>query len=526
MKQIAIDIGTYSIKFLEYEIERKSINYLGFNEVIISEFTGQLSDVYSFVDLQTDIIRSYLKDIHFEGNLIYQIPNNLTTIRILHLPIKNKKKALQMIPFQLDEDLPYSSGSIHFDQTFISKKDGLHALVVISSKSEFEEYFNYLKRKEILPYILTAEISIFQNYALSIKGEKSFAIIDLGHTTTKGYFFHMGRVVSSHTSYVAGKIIDEVLSQTYQISIEQAIVYKHENCFLLTEAQFDDIDDDQKDFSILMDQIFAPLISDITKWDLGFKVNYGHGIDSIYLVGGTSNIKNINNYLATKLSIKVSSLHAFTESHPKLPPNIKDQKTYTLNNLMALSVASKIPLINLRSGDFSSLDLEKIPLHTAAFVFARVIIIFVMLFSTLMVERLFLYKQDTAYDTRIKQIIKKPLYKISTNDQRFYFQGPEKIHRIFKLKENEIQQEISSLQSATNINIIEPLVKLGLLLKGQNDIELIEYSSDLEKASAVFSTESMEQLNQLKDILEKGAPNIDDVAIEEKALQLTLKMRN
>ena len=60
-------------------------------------------------------------------------------------------------------------------------------------------------------------------------------ILDLGHSTTKAYFIHQQQIVSTHISYVAGSVIDQVIAETYQISLPEAIIYKHQNSFLLTE---------------------------------------------------------------------------------------------------------------------------------------------------------------------------------------------------------------------------------------------------------------------------------------------------
>ena len=122
-----------------------------------------------------------------------------------------------------------------------------------------------------------------------------FCVIDIGHNTSKAYFINRSQVVSNHVSRTAGQVIDEVIAQTYQISRDEAIVYKHENCFFLTEEQYEGVEEDQKEFARLMKQALTPLINDIKRWELGFRVKNGLAVKTIYLTGGTSQINNICN---------------------------------------------------------------------------------------------------------------------------------------------------------------------------------------------------------------------------------------
>ena len=60
-----------------------------------------------------------------------------------------------------------------------------------------------LQEKQILPNILTSEISYYQNYTELREINEPICILDLGHTTTKAYFLKDSRVIATHTNYVA-----------------------------------------------------------------------------------------------------------------------------------------------------------------------------------------------------------------------------------------------------------------------------------------------------------------------------------
>ena len=120
MNTLAIDIGNYSIKFFEVQKERKSLKLLHFTEVILDEVRETMEEEVPTEEIQTEIIESYLDEmdaVHtdgFEGKIVFQVPNKLFTTRYLHIPVKQIKKAEQMIPFQLDEELPYTIPELHY----------------------------------------------------------------------------------------------------------------------------------------------------------------------------------------------------------------------------------------------------------------------------------------------------------------------------------------------------------------------------------------------------------------------------
>ena len=94
--------------------------------------------------------------------------------------------------------------------------------------------------------MLTSEMSALQCLmSKSNLEENNFCLIDLGHATTKVYFFHQKRIISNHISTIGGQVVDENISNTYDIPMGEVSIFKHQNSFFLTENQFDDVDEDK-----------------------------------------------------------------------------------------------------------------------------------------------------------------------------------------------------------------------------------------------------------------------------------------
>ena len=304
MDILSIDIGTYSVKFARGVLERRQIRFLDFREELLYDASKNYHPTMPLVERQIETIKSYGYE-HDSGKVILQLPGHLLTSRYLTLPTNKQKQIAMMIPFQLDEKLPSPVSQSHYVPWIERKKDKSHVAVSIVQKTDFQDFYDSLNRADVLPSILTSELFVMSCYIKNNPLKGSVAILDLGHENTKAYFVHDGRIVSNQISCVGGKIIDEAISESYGIERGKASSYKHENCFFLISGQYDNISSEQKEFAELMKRIFAPLVQEYKRWELGHRIHYGEKIDTVYIMGGTAKIHNISNFLIESLETNV-----------------------------------------------------------------------------------------------------------------------------------------------------------------------------------------------------------------------------
>ncbi|MBY0415173.1 MAG: pilus assembly protein PilM, partial [Bdellovibrionales bacterium] len=308
MNILAIDIGSYSVKFVEVNTSRRNYVLVEKVEVILDEVKSQYPNVTNTHELQKEIITHFIQKKPSDIKILFQVPNEMLTTRYLEIPGTSKRKTEQIIPFQLEENLPYSLQNAHFSSRINKKNNSFSVLSNITQLNVFKDFFAYFENKEAQPSILTSEISIIQAYIDHIKMNETCCILDFGHKTTKIYFIQDRQVVSNHTSYVAGNAINEVIAKTYQISMENAIIYKHANAFMLNDDQLAQVSSEQKSFALLMKQIFNPIILDLRRWEIGHRVKYGTTIEKFYILGGSSNINNLDNFIHFHTAIPVETL--------------------------------------------------------------------------------------------------------------------------------------------------------------------------------------------------------------------------
>ena len=515
MDILAIDIGTYSIKFVRGVLERRQIRFLDFREELLFDTSQSFHLTVPLRERQLEIIKSYGYEDDI-GKVVFQLPGQLLTSRYLTLPTNKQKQIAMMIPFQLDEKLPSPVEQSHYISWIERKKEQSHVAVSIVQKNDFKDYYNLLEQEEILPSVLTSELFVMSCYIKNNPLKGSVAILDLGHETTNAYFIHDGRIVSNQTSCVAGKIINEAISESYGIEQEEASKYKHKNCFFLTSGQYENISSEQKEFADLMKRIFAPLIQEYKRWELGYRIHYGEKINTVYIMGGTCKIHNIVNFLKESLETNV-------EYFPEGGHLKGEEKNFSLAKLMCLSLKGKHVLPNFLYGEYSGKVSDDAIFYSAGFMLSRTLTVSLLVIVFLLVERFaFIYPSISMQDKANKKLFKDPSIGISSRERRSYRKHPEKTLKKLHGQLKDVQQEVSTILSSSSINAFLPLSLLSNYLDKHKDVELVEFESDNKKNRAVFKSKKRNSLKKMGQHLKELALPNKKIKIQKNGKVLTL----
>lgn len=526
MNILAIDLGTYSVKFYNCSTEKKHLVINNYDEVIIDKVRPQLDPEATTNEIQLEIVASYLKKGEFDGVTIFQVPNEMITTRYLQLPVSNKKQAELMIPFQLDDDLPYQSSNAHIISKLHKQGNSTFAQVDITQTEYFQKLYEYLKLKNIIPTIMTAENFVIQNFVEKNNFNSSVCILDIGHNTTKAYFIKNNRILTNHTSHIAGKVLNEVISQTYNTSKEEAVLYKHENCYFLTEGQYAEVDDDQLEFGKLMKAAFWPLVMEIKRWELGLRVKYKTKIEKFLITGGSSNIKNIDNFLAFYLGIKVEHLDPYDDLlENSFPVEDTLQHTMSMAHMMSVSQIGKSMLPNFLTGNFMGKIGQNIPVTSSAFLLSRTFIVVLFLSLFAFGERFFLNKDIKALDRKITKLLKNPDLGINNKDRKKYRKDPNKIYKLLKKKSDTVEQEVKAIMSASTVNAVSSLSTLSKSLGSNTFIDMENFLSSNGRITALFSSDDPKELEKLKKHLGKLGLNKAKISYQKGSLNLKLEYR-
>ncbi len=524
MKYLIVDIGSHTVKFVHANVEKKTSTLLGASEINIQQFQEEHEQQNE--DAVFEIIKSHIeKNLNF-NKILLSIPSSFISMRFLSLPIKNKKKANLMIPFQLEEELPFSQDEIHSANILNPTPNGFEAIVTFFSKEKFRPYFE--KLQGVVPDILTVEASAYMSFIKRQQINHPICILDIGHQTTKAYFFNHGNLCSYHVSYIAGSAITEMISVHYKISRDEASIYKHQNAFLLTKEQYNQVNDAQKEFANLMEKLFSPLLSEIKRWEISFRVKTGIRINQILLTGGTSNIKNLNNYLTEQIGVRTRHLNL--ADGVVVPENLSDkrlQSRLALAALLSLIPGNKMTLLNLRSGVYTSHNSDALPLYSLSFVTTRVIILFMVILAGVFTERLILNKRIDDLNKKVATVIKDDVLEIRARDKRQFRRKPDErliqtVLSTVRKKKKAIEAESLTIKQAGQVNAVAPLLQLSKFLKGSDKVYLQDFQSDNAFHHASFKLSKDADINDFKEQLE--SLGLDNAKVEVIKQDLMIKI--
>ena len=84
------------------------------SEIILRDFMIENPDI-SLLEAQIRLVEEVIENnARSDSRIVFQADNELITTRFLTLPTKSKKQAERMLPFQLEEDIPYPLADMHY----------------------------------------------------------------------------------------------------------------------------------------------------------------------------------------------------------------------------------------------------------------------------------------------------------------------------------------------------------------------------------------------------------------------------
>lgn len=500
--QLAVDLGSYSIKFLETAPEGKNLKLISYEEIRLDRFKTDAYQDMSLQEVQLAIMAKFIRKHEFQGKILCHLSNEMMTTRYLDLPIGNKRKAELMIPFQLEDNLPYNLPEVHFTNSLYKKGKEIFAQVNVTEKDYFRELYKYMEERNILPAVITSELFSLQSYIQETKISDCICFIDIGHETSKAYFIDEGMIVANHTSHIAGKVIDEVIAQTYNIPIDEAVAYKHKNCFFLTESQYEKVNQDQRDFAEIMKKSISPLVMELKRWEVGFRVKFGKQINRIYITGGTSNINNIENFLSEALGVPVVQFDPYDKLHYEIV-GIDEEMTNSMAvpYLMSLGQTAKLTAPNLLHGDFTGKYTDSIPLHSSSFVGARVAIFAFILLAGLWVQRAFIQQDISNLDRAAVTQLQATDLQIPRRIRDQYRVRPEVVLREIDLRLRSVNSELRALNRISQKNAIGELLSFNNDLPANENINMSRVYTDGRFFEAIFTSNRSNELLRFREHL-------------------------
>jgi general secretion pathway protein L len=371
MKSIGIDIGASSIKVVEVTANNKG-------SIKLTQFIEHPLNSNPAFDPEIQIIE-FLKNLSqgydpADTRFILGLPQSRVSVRHKTFPFADRIKINKSLPFELEEELPFSADNAIFDAKII-KTHGSSAevLACATPKSKVADWINRFGDVGFEISVLSAEgIALANCYEpwfeappagpsedIQVEGMPRperflHLLISIGHTNTLLHAIEGRRLVAVRSIAWGGKQVAEAIAKRYEIPYVEALKEMQSKAFILPNREGASYD--QLIFSDTISMQFRDLCRDIKISMLELKSELGASIDSAEISGGASQVMDLSAHLTQALEIPVNKavfLDAFQTANFEKNPHVESVIGVALGLAIEGLKKPRNPALQFLRGEFA-----------------------------------------------------------------------------------------------------------------------------------------------------------------------------
>lgn len=325
MRSVGIDIGSSSIKVVEILATNKRLSVVKFFEHPLG-LNPAFDPEIEILDFLKSLTHSYDAN---STKIVLGLKQDFISARFKTFPFQDRLKILKSLPFELEEDLPFSTENAIFDAK-ICRYTGNQAevLALASPRHRITGSLQRAKDSGLDVHILSSEAVALANCienwadappavpALPILSESSDLdsspkkpiqiLIHIGHTRTLVLAFSENKLVGVRSLYWGAKNVIDGIVRKYEIPFIEASKEFQTKAFILLNK--DQASYDQIVFSDIISNQIKEFSKELRIAILEFQAEFNADFQGIQISGGGAQIQNLNAFLTTQLDLPVNRI--------------------------------------------------------------------------------------------------------------------------------------------------------------------------------------------------------------------------
>lgn len=381
------------------------------------------------------------------------VPGDIYLTRVLGIPISDPRKLGAVVAHELADDLPWEMEDVVFDHAALPSAK---VLAVAARSVDVGALLEHLSSLGIDPRTLPPAAVSYGRLMRNVNPDGSAMVLDLGHRRTNICFLVDGRPVMGRTISWGGHQINEAFRQTFQLSYQDAEALKEREAFVALDPQ-EKLDPERKVYASVTMDALAPLSREIQMTVGAFNQHMNHGINRVFICGGTGLLRGIDDFLEDRLGVPCERFSlAGTEEFDASSVNVEGQMMGALSMGICLEQGGRQGL-DLRQGEYAyqtdtSLFREKM-LAVAVSVLMILVFMSANAFSSLYALR----KEEKALKVQLKRATKEVFGQAVLN--------PRKVSRRVKKGSRVTNSGIPAKTAFDILNLLSTLIPGGKKVK-------------------------------------------------------------
>jgi Tfp pilus assembly PilM family ATPase len=431
----------------------------------------------------------------------------------MQLPIRDKKQLEKVLPFELEAFLPFEMSQLVIDFDITEQTKNHTSLLAFAVKKEFiQQYLSLFQGLDNEPQVIDIDVLSLGNivHISNLPTAGLCALLDLGHQKSSLCIIKNGRVVGVRTFFTAGKAITDALRVELDLTYQQAEEVKHKYGAAVLEAH-PSKDPKQQKISKAITKILGPMILEVNQTIHNYESSAQPGseqvnkLETIYISGGSSLIRGIDQWIAETSRKKVEFVHCTINSSPleikigkKEPVMIQAISLGLRTSIRGIS-PDRLSRVNLRKDEFALVkDYKELRGKFRSYgIWAAV------LMGLAMVEFFVNYWSLSSQAKGLEQTIIKEITRVAPDLPKNKINSGKQAVAMVQSRIKQYGEKVdlltSGLKSLTALDVLREISALPRSLA----IDVKDISIDKSKISLKADTDSFTTVDKIVSFLEK-----------------------
>ncbi len=236
--------------------------------------------------------------------------------RFVKLPAVGHEKLLQMIQYEVEQNVPFPIEEIVWNYQFIGDdSSGEQSAMIVAAKTEnVREITDCVVAAGLEPEVVDVAPMALYNCLRYNYGDQSgcTVLLDIGARSTNLIFLEDEKIYSRCIP-VAGNAITQELAKSFQISFQDAEKLKCERAFVSLGGVYASEDEQAERISKIVRNVVTRLHAEISRSVNFYRSQQGGSAPvRMFLTGGSSVLPHLDTFFREKLQVEVAYLNPFT----------------------------------------------------------------------------------------------------------------------------------------------------------------------------------------------------------------------
>ena len=307
-KVVAFDMGSSTIKVAEGTYYKGELTIEKYITIPTPKDAIVDGEIKKEEELYNKLSRA-LKENGIKAKYAICTTNSSLIInREILIPKVSEEEMDTVIRYEIQQYLPINLNDYILQGTLINEQEAgetnkINIRVIAYPEKVARRYYNLLLKLQLKPYALDVNYNAINKF-INLSGieneiinkNDAVAFIDLGASSIDVNIYNKGQLDFTRIIKDCGNEIDEMLIERNGLKVEEIKSFKAKNIDLYEELE---------PANILVRQIVDEWIEKIEKIIQFYKNrNMGNELNNIYIYGGCSKLKGLDEYMTQKLGIK------------------------------------------------------------------------------------------------------------------------------------------------------------------------------------------------------------------------------